>query len=78
MQMSKMLARSNSCAGLSDSVSTRLVFSMQVAAEHYIERMQTAWAADPARRLDDFKIGFHTIPSMSQLHMHVISQVQTL
>jgi len=48
---------------------------MQAAAEQYIYRVQSGVAADPHGQPGAFKMGFHSIPSMSQLHMHVISQV---
>lgn len=51
-----------------------LLRSMQTAAEQYIQRVQSAVAADPLEQPGVFKMGFHSIPSMSQLHMHVISQ----
>ena len=46
---------------------TQCVLDMQAAGEQYIASRQQAPAA--------FKMGFHSIPSMTQLHMHVISQV---
>ncbi len=51
---------------------------MQAAAEQYKHRVQSAVAADPHGQSGVFKMGFHSIPSMSQLHMHVISQVMPI
>ncbi len=53
---------------------------MQAAAEQYIHRVQSAMAmaADPHGQPGVFKMGFHSIPSMSQLHMHIISQVMPI
>ena len=48
---------------------------MQMAAEEYIQKMQRLLADNPARCPGAFKVGFHSIPSMLQLHLHVISQV---
>ena len=48
---------------------------LQMAGEAYIQKMQTLHAEKPALRPGPFKMGFHSIPSMKQLHMHVISQV---
>ncbi|DBA69531.1 TPA: hypothetical protein ACH3X2_012731 [Trebouxia sp. C0005] len=51
-----------------------LLRSMQAAAEQYIHTVQGAVAADPHGQPGVFKMGFHSIPSMPQLHMHIISQ----
>lgn len=51
---------------------------MQAAAEQYIHKVQSAMAADSHEQPGVFKMGFHSIPSMSQLHMHIISQVMAI
>ena len=46
---------------------------LQVAGEAYKQKMQALHSGEP--RPGPFRMGFHSIPSMNQLHMHVISQV---
>ena len=48
---------------------------LQTAGEAYQQRMQALHAAKPLLCPGPFRMGFHSIPSMKQLHMHVISQV---
>lgn len=54
------------------------IVGMQAAAEQYIHTVQGAVAADPHGQPGVFKMGFHSIPSMPQLHMHIISQVMPI
>ncbi|DBB01055.1 TPA: hypothetical protein ACH3X1_000955 [Trebouxia sp. C0004] len=69
-----VIARQEGLNGPADLRSEHLPLlgSMQAAAEQYIHTVQSA--ADPHGQPGAFKMGFHSIPSMSQLHMHVISQ----
>eukprot|EP00124_Ichthyophonus_hoferi_P005172 Ihof_evm2s690 gene=Ihof_evmTU2s690 len=47
-----------------------LLKHMIARGEWLVERFSTS----PANNLHKFRLGFHAIPSLSQLHMHVISQ----
>lgn len=48
---------------------------LQTAGEAYQQRMRALHADKPLLRPGPFRMGFHSTPSMKQLHMHVISQV---
>ena len=47
---------------------------LQTAGEAYIQKMQKLHEGGSLGP-GPFKMGFHSIPSMKQLHLHVISQV---
>ena len=51
---------------------------LQKAGEAYQQKMQALYADKPLLCPGPFRMGFHSIPSMKQLHMHVISQVSAI
>ncbi|KAL3162367.1 hypothetical protein ABBQ32_010048 [Trebouxia sp. C0010 RCD-2024] len=72
-----VIARAQGLDGPADlrEVHLPLLQAMQGAGEAYIQKMQKAHAGGSSLGPGPFKMGFHSIPSMKQLHMHVISQV---
>lgn len=60
------------------SVCRPLVFGAPPHRRDVAQRwIECACAADARLLPADFRLGFHAVPSLPQLHMHVVSQVRT-